>query len=149
MMSRIATCVGLTLLGVPALAQDSPQSALQAFMAGFRATDPAAMERLFRPGSAFYGSTEPDLFVGPGDARGYFTRAWPPGSRRNLTCENMNMQEVAPSVAVISGICQLESTRPDGTQSSGGMRMTAVAVRDAEGWRIAAMHNSSVPPARR
>lgn len=125
---------------------DGPLSALQAFMVGFNATDPAALAPLFRPDATFFGSSEPALLHGPEGARGYFTRAWPPGNRRAIACESSAVRQLSPDAAMVTAVCRVQATRPDGQQSSSTLRLMGLVLRDAEGWRFADLHASAAPP---
>ena len=148
-MRKIAALAFLSCIAVPAFAQDGPQSALQGFVAGFNAMDPDAMARLFRPDSTFFGSTEPDLLRGPDGARGYFVRAWPQGSRFQISCETLTTRELSPALATVNAVCGVQFMRADGQTGSARLRLTGLVMRDAQGWRFADLHGSGAPPARR
>lgn len=120
--------------------------ALDSFLAGFNATDPAALARLFRIDATFFGSSEPDLLHGPAGAHGYFARAWPPGSRRAIECLASSVRALSPDAAMLAATCRTRATRPDGTQSTGTLRLMGLVLRDADGWRFADLHASAAPP---
>lgn len=129
-------------------AQDGPGQVLEAFLAGFNATDPVALARLFRADATFFGSTEPALLHGPEGAQGYFTRAWPPGSRRAIACLDSAVRVVAPDAAMMRATCRVEAKRPDGSVGQSTLRLMGLVLRDAQGWRFADLHASAAPPPR-
>lgn len=145
---RVAAILAV-LLAAPAMAQDSPQAALQGFVAAYRATDAAAMAALFRPDGTFFGSSEPELLRGPDGVLGYFTRAWPPGARRGIECNILSVRALAPDVAAVNAICHTQMTRPDGQQRVRDLRLSGVAVRESGTWRFADLHASDAPAPRR
>ena len=139
----------ILLLTSPAMAQDGPQSALAGFIAAYRATDAASMAALFRADATFFGSSEPELLRGPEGVRGYFARAWPPGTRRGIECDLLSTRLVTPDAAVVSADCRNIRTRPDGQQEATGLRLMGVVIREGGAWRFADLHASNAPPARR
>lgn len=147
-MKSVAILAMATCLSVPTLPQGEPGAALEAFVAAYRVADPAAVAMLFGPDSTFFGPTENDLHRGANAVRAYFTRAWPPGTLRNIACEGMSTLELPPASAVIAGTCRIEAPRPDGPPATASMRLTMVLAQEAAGWRIASMHMSA-PPLRR
>ena len=148
-MRRIAAFALLTGFVAPAFAQDGPQSALQGFVAGYRATDGAAIAALFRADGTFFGSSEPELPRGPDGVRGYFTRAWPPGTRRGIDCDTLSTRIVTPDIAVVNANCHTQMTRPDGQQAIRDLRLTGVVMRDGGRWLFADLHASNAPAPRR
>ncbi len=135
------------LLSGTARAQDGPASLIERFAAGFATSDPQVMAAMFRPDATLFGSAEPDLLRGPEGARGYFTRAWPPGWQRQLSCDVLNAREVS-AAATLEAWCRFEGVTPDGAPRSLGLRVSALAMRDEAGWRFASLHVSAPPPRR-
>src|SRR4051794_2621398 len=134
------------LLSGAAYAQDGSASLIGRFTAGFAAMDPAVMASLFRPDATFFGSTQPDLMRGPEGVKGYFTRAWASGGRRQLTCDVLNTRELSATAAMLDAQCRVEGVLSDGTPRSGVLRVSALALRDEGGWRFASLHVSDPPP---
>jgi len=146
---RTCASAALLLLSGAAQAQDGAASLIARFAAGFATLDPTVMAALFRPDATFFGSTEPDLLRGPEGVRGYFERSWPPGSTRRVECEVLDTREVSADAAMLDALCRVESGAPDGTRRSGGLRVSALALRDGVGWCFAALHASAPPAPRR
>lgn len=147
-MKSAAILAMATCLSVPTLPQGEPGAALDAFMAAYRAADPAAIAMLFGPESTFFGPTENEMHRGAHAVRTYFSRNWPPGTRRNIACEDIATQDLPPAGAIIAGSCRIEAPRAEGPPATASLRLTMVLAREGQGWRIASMHLSA-PPVRR
>lgn len=148
-MRKSAIALVLSCIALPAPAQDGPQSALQGFIAGYRATDAGAMAALFHADGTFFGSSEPELLRGPEGVRGYFTRAWPAGTRRGIDCDTLSTRMVTPDAAVVNANCRTLMTRPDGQETARDLRLTGLVVRDGGRWLFADLHASNAPAPRR
>lgn len=148
-MRRFAIAALACAIPALAMAQDGPQSALQGFVAGYRATDGAAIAALFRSDGTFFGSGEAGLLRGPDGVLGYFTRAWPPGTRRGIDCETLSTRMVTPDIAVVNANCHTQMTRPDGQQNVRDLRLTGVVMREGGRWLFADLHASNAPGPRR
>jgi len=144
LLSAIGCAASLWCLSTGSIAgQDAPERVLERFAANFSTLDVSAMTALFRPDTAFFGSTVPRLLRGPAGVDEYFQKAWAGAAPGTMTCDIQSIQKPTQDVTLMAAMCQL--ARPGRTSV---VRVSAALTHDVEGWLFSDLHVSAEPPTR-
>ena len=142
----------LALLAAPALAAGPPGEAAAVPAAwaeayGTNQGPPAAA--MYTSDATLWGSVSRERTIGTAAIAEYFGRTRPGVASNTVTLGDYSLREIAPGVAVASGVYTFHRRMADGSASSDPSRFSMTFVRGADGlWRIADHHSSRLPAAR-
>ncbi|NTU60033.1 MAG: SnoaL-like domain-containing protein [Deltaproteobacteria bacterium] len=118
------------------LAVGSPLSAfVDAWVAGIRARDAAALSVLFDP-EVLFCATKPEVLVGREAVRGYYE-----GVPEGLDAEARILVERSPAPGVEHGVVEVAFSAPGGLRLNG--RLGVTLVRREAGWLVSQYHLAS------
>ncbi len=150
---RGALLAFIVLAAPPALAAGPPGEAAAVPAAwaeayGTNQGPPAAA--MYTPDATLWGSVSRARTIGSEAIVEYFGRTRPGVAANTVVLGEYSLREIAPGVAVASGLYTFHRRMVDGSASSDPSRFSMTVLRGADGlWRIADHHSSRLPAAPR
>ncbi|MEO3472460.1 SgcJ/EcaC family oxidoreductase [Roseomonas sp. CAU 1739] len=110
----------------------------------------ASAAAMYTPDATLWGSVSRERTIGTAAISDYFGRTRPGVASNTVTLGDYTLREIAPGVAVASGVYTFHRRLNDGSGSSDPSRFSMTFVRGTDGrWRIADHHSSRLPAAAR
>ncbi|WP_198373622.1 SgcJ/EcaC family oxidoreductase [Roseomonas rosulenta] len=128
--------------GPPREAAEAPA----AWVAAYDSMNGATAAAMYTPDATLWGSVSRSRTIGTAAISDYFGRTRPGVAATSVTLGDYTLREVAPGVAVASGLYTFHRRLNDGSASSDPSRFSMTFVRGTDGlWRIADHHSSRLP----
>ncbi len=138
--------VAFLLSATPALAQATPEEALQAWATAYAAMDGEKSAAVYAPDARLWGTASRAQTVGRDAIRDYFN-----AGRQNLKSRVVTIGDHATRIfgnaAVASGHYSFENTRADGSSTTRAARFSMAIVNQNGRWVIVDHHSSVLPEA--
>jgi uncharacterized protein (TIGR02246 family) len=144
-----AALIALVLLAGPGHAAGPAaemSAAPEAWRLAYDSMDGAAVAATYTADATLWGSVSRERTIGTVAIAAYFGRTRPGVAATSVTFGAYSLREVAPGVAVASGLYTFHRRMADGRASADPSRFSMPCVRGADGlWRIADHHSSRLP----